>query len=296
MRVPFLYDTNLLDLIPKRKKDSNKGTFGHVLVIAGSYGMSGAAYLAALSAYRTGAGLVKIFTVDENRQILQTLLPEAIITSYNPNETDKENFMAKLKTCIYWSDCIIIGPGMGTKDYALDILEEVLMEAYVPLIIDADALNIISKNQYLTGYYTENIIITPHLLEMSRLTGKNVEEIKENKIETACDYQDKYKVTVVLKSSETIITSREDYLYINTSGSAALAKAGTGDVLTGVIAGLICLGLEDYKAASLACYIHGLAGEAAAKKIGEHGVIARDVVNYIPYIMSGKYTIRGEEI
>lgn len=285
MRETLTYDKHKLRNIPKRIKEAHKGTYGHVLVIAGSIGMSGAAYLSALAAYRTGAGLVKILTVKENKEILQISLPEAIVVPYIIEEVGQESFQALLQEQLSWATVVVLGPGLGQEEYVLEIIETVLSEAYVPMIIDADALNMIAKNRHLTRYYTENIIITPHLQEMARLMGKTTKEIAANPIDSAIDYQDMYGITVVLKSDQSIVASRDEYLYKNISGTPALAKAGTGDVLTGVIAGLLCLGLEDYEAASMGSYIHGLAGYVAGKKWGEHGVIARDVIHYIPYVM-----------
>lgn len=285
---PVILTAKDVQNIPKRRQDAHKGSFGHVLIIAGSKGMSGAAFLSSLSAYRSGAGLVKIFTVEDNRAILQTSIPEAIVVSYEPEEVGSEGFRDLLNENLAWASVIVIGPGLSTLEYASEILEEVLSEAFVPLIIDADALNILAENPFLTRYYTENIIITPHLGEMSRLTKLEVQRIRQDRIGVATEYQNMYGITVVLKSHETIIATRE-HVYVNTSGTPALAKAGSGDVLTGIIAGMLCIGVSDEEAPAYACLLHGLAGRLAAKKLGEHSVIARDVINYLPYVLDGKY-------
>ncbi len=276
--------------IPARRKDAHKGNYGHVLIIAGSRGMSGAAYLSALSAYRTGAGLVKILTVEDNRAILQSSLPEAIVVSYEPEEVGSESFHTLLNENLAWASVIVIGPGLSTAEYVSDILEEVLSEAFVPVIMDADALNILAQHPFLTRYYTENIIITPHLGEMSRLTKLDVERIDRDRMGVATEYQKMYGITVVLKSQETVIASRER-VYLNKTGTPALAKAGSGDVLTGVIAGMICHGFEDDEASAYACFLHGLAGRLAAKKLGEHSVIARDVIHFLPYVLDRRQEV-----
>jgi len=281
------YELSDLKTIPDRKKDANKGDYGHVLLVAGSRGMSGAAYLSALSAYRTGAGLVRILTPEENRVILQTLLPEAIVTVYDPAAVTEgeEEWKNRLSEMLEWSDVIVLGPGLGREEYAKRITEEVLSSAYVPLVIDADALNLIAEFPYLTNYYTENIIITPHVGEMGRLTGKSIPEIKADTVRSAADYRDTYGVTCLLKSDRSVTAANDGKIYETVTGTPALSKAGSGDVLTGMIAGLICLGYEQGGAASFASFLHGLAGREAQKRYSEHGILARDIAEAIPAVM-----------
>ena len=193
-----------LSLIPPRKADANKGTYGHVLVIAGSEGMCGAAYLSALAAYRTGAGLVRIFTPEPNRQILQIQLPEAIVTSYGTDtvNADREAWKTRIAELMEWASAVVLGPGLGKADYVKDLVEDVLEAAYVPLIIDADALNAIAEYPYLTGFYTENMILTPHVGEMARLTGRTIAELLNDPAAAAAEYRDTYGVNCVLKSPD----------------------------------------------------------------------------------------------
>ena len=252
-----------LERIPKRKADANKGTYGHVLVIAGSEGMCGAAYLSALAAYRTGAGLVRVLTPESNRLILQILLPEAL----------------------NWADVIVLGPGLGRKSYVKRLVEDVLEAAFVTLVVDADALNTIAEFPYLTGYYTENIIITPHVAEMARLVGKTAGEVAEDLTVSARDYRDVHGVTCLLKSDRSVIAGNDGSLTRTEAGTPALAKGGTGDVLTGIIAGLICLGLGEAEAAAFGSYLHALCGRRAAEKLSVHGVLAREVAEEIPGVM-----------
>lgn len=276
-----------LSAIPPRAADANKGTYGHVLVIAGAEGMSGAAYLSALAAYRTGAGLVRIFTPEANRIILQMQLPEAIVTAYSPEmpEGDREQWKAELQEALDWATVIVLGPGIGRKSYVKKLVEDVLEGAYVPLILDADALNTIAEYPYLTGFYTENIIITPHVGEMSRLVGKPVGEILKDPEAVAAAYRDTHGVTCVLKSHRTAVAATDGSLYRTESGTPALAKGGSGDVLTGIIAGLLCLGLDEGQAASIASYVHGLCGRKAAEKRSAHGVLAREIAEAVPEVM-----------
>lgn len=279
----FTYEEADWGRIPKRPAYSNKGSFGKVLIIAGSSGMSGAAYLSASAAYAMGAGLVKVFTVEENRAVLQQQLPEAIIECYDPEAVlkEEEGFEEQAGKALEWADLVVLGPGIGQGEYVPPLVKFVLTHAYVPIVLDADGLNAVAKHQELTGYFTENIIITPHLGEMSRLTGKRVEEIRENLHETALEYSGRYGITCVLKDAVTVIGMKGGRVYYNSSGNSAMAKAGSGDVLTGLIAGLLGLGMEESEAAALGVYLHGCAGDRVFKERGQHGLLARDLVEAV---------------
>lgn len=264
-----------LKLVPKRRPYSNKGSYGKVLVIAGSLNMAGAAYLSAKASYRMGVGLVYIYTVEENREILQTLIPEAVLTGYNRVDLDEGTLIGRIKD----ARVIVIGPGMGISKATRKILELVLREADVPLIIDADAINVLSQDLSLLDNHDKDIIITPHLGEMARLIKKDIPAIREDIVGVAREFAFKKDLICVLKDARTIIADREGHIYINQSGSDAMATGGSGDVLTGVIAGLIAQGLNPKEAASLGVYIHGLAGQEAAKKVGNYGLMAGDIID-----------------
>ncbi|WP_349666799.1 NAD(P)H-hydrate dehydratase [Lacrimispora sp.] len=277
----FTFQETDMTLIPSRPAYSNKGSFGKVLLVAGSRNMSGAAYLSALSAYRTGAGLVRIFTVEENREILQTLLPEAVIVSYRSSDAERktENFEQLLIEQCEWASVIVLGPGLGQGVYVKNLVESILVNAYVPVIVDADGLNTIANNPELTSYYTENIIITPHLGEMARLTGSSVELIKKHLIQTAREYADRFGITCILKDAVTIAALNDQRTYVNSSGNSSMAKAGAGDVLTGILAGLLAMGMEGPDAAALGVWLHGLAGDMRKKKYGDYGLLARELAD-----------------
>lgn len=270
-----------LRMIPKRDHYSNKGTFGRVLVIAGCLNMSGAAYLSAKASYRMGAGLVNIYSVEENREILQSQLPEAILTTYDRNNIDLDELLAKIKG----AKVIVIGPGMGTEESTRIILERLLKSAQVPIIIDADAINIIAENPELLDKHNKDIIITPHLGEMSRLIHKDISSIGENIIEEARKFARENNLICVLKDTRTVIGDQDGNIYINQSGNDSMATGGSGDVLTGIIAGLIAQGLDYKRAASLGVYIHGLAGEKASEELGNYAVMADDIINCINQIV-----------
>ena len=263
-------------MLPDRPEDSNKGTYGRLLVIAGSKGMAGAAYLNAHAAYMTGAGLVRIYTSSDNREILQTLLPEAIITTYE--EYNKEELLSLLT----WADSVCIGSGLGMSRLSEKILKTVIEYVKVPCLIDADGLNLLAENKnYLNQMAERRFVITPHMKEMSRLTGTPVEELKADRIQILKDFISRYRITCVLKDSRTLIASEEKGIRMNLTGNSAMAKAGSGDVLAGVISGWKVQGKEAEDAAELGTYIHGLSGDLAKFEKGVYSVMARDLIEYI---------------
>lgn len=263
-------------MLPDRPEDSNKGTYGRLLVIAGSKGMAGAAYLNAHAAYMTGAGLVRIYTSSDNREILQTLLPEAIITTYE--EYNKEELLSLLT----WADGVCIGSGLGMSRLSEKILKTVIEYVKVPCLVDADGLNLLAENNnYLNQMAERRFVITPHMKEMSRLTGTPVEELKADRIQILKDFISRYRITCVLKDSRTLIASEEKGIRMNLTGNSAMAKAGSGDVLAGVISGWMVQGKEAEDAAELGTYIHGLSGDLAKFEKGVYSVMARDLIEYI---------------
>ncbi|MDR1801634.1 MAG: NAD(P)H-hydrate dehydratase [Lachnospiraceae bacterium] len=263
-------------LLPVRPEDSHKGTFGNVLLVAGSSGMAGAAYLSALAAYRTGAGLVTIFTPKENRVILQSLLPEAIIKPMGeyPDE--------EIKELVSKASVVCFGPGLGTAEPAEKLLRETLISAKCPVVLDADGINLLAKRRWLLPIIKgKDIIITPHIGEMARLLQIDPKEIARNRIEEACDYAQSAGVTCILKDDRTIVAALGKKPYINLSGCAAMAKAGSGDVLSGIVSGLLAQNCPVWESTILATYIHGLAGEAASEKYGEYSVLARNIADEV---------------
>ena len=263
-------------MLPDRPEDSNKGTYGRLLVIAGSKGMAGAAYLNAHAAYMTGAGLVRIYTFSDNREILQTLLPEAIITTY------EEYNIEELLSLLTWADSVCIGSGLGMSRLSEKILKTVIEYVKVPCLIDADGLNLLAENNnYLNQMAERRFVITPHMKEMSRLTDTPVEELKADRIQILKDFISRYRITCVLKDSRTLIASEEKGIRMNLTGNSAMAKAGSGDVLAGVISGWMVQGKEAEDAAELGTYIHGLSGDLAKFEKGLYSVMARDLIEYI---------------
>lgn len=287
----FYYTKEDLKKLPHRKPNGHKGTFGKVLIIAGSEGMSGAAYLSAKASYHMGAGMVKVLTASINRSIIQTLLPEALYASYDSDED--------ISSMISWADTIVIGPGLGLTKKTEELLSLVISQQEVPLVIDADGINILARwldkdsislkdrLRKLPEILPRHTILTPHPLEMSRLLGMDLSDISDNVIDIAnqCSYNN--ELTYVMKDARTLVAG-SDKKYINVSGNNGMATAGSGDVLTGIIAGLLAQGMDTFEAACLAVYIHGLAGDIGAKKVGYYSLKASDIVDSIGYAISIK--------
>lgn len=235
--------------IPKRNPASHKGSYGKCLIIAGAEGMAGAAYFAALSAYRTGTGLVKLCSAKKNCGILQSLIPEAIILSFPKG---KENFQ-ELEKAIEWADFLLFGPGMGTGKETEDLLRLVLKKGRAPLLIDADGLNLLSRNsdlQALAKSYGRKalLFLTPHLMEFSRLSGKSLTEIENRGGEIAKSFGKEYHCILLLKSHDTMVISPDgELVYQRKRSCAALSKGGSGDVFAGSIAGIYLILEEESK-------------------------------------------------
>ncbi len=281
--VAVTYGPEDRSLLPPRPESGNKGTFGKVLVVAGSENMGGAAYLSALAAYRMGAGLVRIMTAEENRRMMQELLPEAVLSAYRPGEAeeDPEQFHGKVERECAWADVIVLGPGIGQAEGTGELMREFLTNAYVPMILDADGLNVIARHPELTQYFTDNIIITPHMGEMSRLTGETIESLKRDPVGAAVDYSGRHGITCVLKDAATVVSGRDGQRYVNESGNCCMAKAGSGDVLTGVIAGILAQGGDPWEAAALGVYLHGAAGDRIRGRAGSRGMLARELADEV---------------
>ena len=278
--VTFGYEKQDLFLgFPKRKKNSHKGSYGKVLMIAGSKGMSGAAYLSAKAAYAVGAGLVQIYTHEENRVILQQLLPEAIITTYDTFDSEQ------LEKLIQWADLIGIGCGLGKSDTAERVMQYTLKRALVPCVVDADGINILSKQMEWIEVTNALIVLTPHMKEMSRMLQCSVKELIEQRMEKLHAFVERYKVVCVLKDARTLVAKEHQNTYLNLSGNAAMAKAGSGDVLAGVIVGILAQQCEPYTSACLGVFLHGLAGDMARDKKVAYSVLASDLVAEISSVL-----------
>ncbi|WP_448915456.1 NAD(P)H-hydrate dehydratase [Eubacterium ramulus] len=264
-----------LNRLPRRVNRSNKGSYGKLLILAGSKQMAGAAVFAAKAAYRMGCGLVRVATVEENRIILQEQVPEAVLAVYN-NGTDVVKFV---ETQLHWADAVVAGPGISQSDLSERMLYELLKRIQVPCLCDADALNLLSKHPDWWKLVQSPLVITPHLGEMARLTGRPITEIRDRLVQTAQEFAMEHQITVVLKDARTITAQPDGQSYINVSGNHGMATAGAGDVLSGVVGALLAQKLDMHLAAALGVFIHGLAGDAAAERVGHRAMMASDIVD-----------------
>ena len=262
--------------LPKRSAHSNKGSYGKVLIIAGSAQMGGAAVLSATAAYRMGVGLVRVFTVKENRDVILKHLPEAILTLYDEKNPDFD----ALGQAMDWADAVCIGPGLSTADYAKDIMAYVCRNCRGPLLIDADGLNILAMDNTLLGLCQVPVVLTPHLGEMSRLCNQTIKEIQKDLVNVCKDYAKSNNIICAMKDARTIISDGVS-AYINIAGNSGMATGGSGDVLSGIITGLLAQQVKPFMAAALGCYIHGCAGDMACIDKGEYGLLASDIIQYM---------------
>jgi hydroxyethylthiazole kinase-like uncharacterized protein yjeF len=252
-------------LLRGKKKFSHKGDYGHALLVAGSKGKMGAAVLAAKGCLRTGVGLLSMLIPGSGVQIMQVSCPEAMVAG---DEINFEKFSA-----------IGAGPGIGTDGNSKQILKRILKHASSPLVLDADALNLISEGRELLKRVPPNSIFTPHPKEFERLAGTSKNNFERHQLQLS--FSKKHQVLVVLKGAHSCITTPEGNSFFNSTGNPGMAKGGSGDVLTGMITSLLAQGYSPEESALLGVYLHGLAGDIAAEKIGMDAMIAGDIVDGI---------------
>jgi len=263
--------------LKKRAKESNKGDFGKVLCICGSYTMPGAAIMAVRAALRCGVGLTNLAIEEKAYPLVASSLPESVFTLY------KENDFEALKSALKSATCVLIGCGLSKSDLALEALKLVIENSLVPIIIDADGINLLSEHIDLLKNKKAPVIITPHPKEMSRITGKEVSFIQKNREEVAKETSKKLNVTVVLKGSGTIVTDFEN-VYINETGNPGMAKGGSGDVLAGMLASFVAQGYDLFTASKYAVYLHGLAGDRCAEKYSQVAMLPTDIIEELPNV------------
>lgn len=268
-----------------RPQNSNKGTFGKVINIAGSIKYPGAAFLSSISALKVGAGLVKLATNSSTMQSTASLTPDVTYIDLGENNlgTVCKNSYKILKAEDSTASVYSIGCGLDVNVDTIDFVNTFLKEninSQTPIIIDADAINILALSK--KNVLPLNSIITPHPMELSRLLDVNVEIIQQDRTKWAWKASKMLDCIVLLKGHQTVIAIPTGEIYINTTGNSALAKAGMGDVLTGMIAGFCAQGSNLENAATLAVYIHGLAGEIASRANSEYSVLASNLINFIP--------------
>lgn len=265
---------DLRPLFPKRDPEGHKGTYGRLLMICGSVGMAGACMMAARAALRSGVGLLNVAIPHALYPILAPLVPEAVFTLYDTDDFMEERILEVLSK----ADACLIGCGLGTAPYAERLVNTVLRNAKCPVVLDADALNILAVAPEKLLLPKVPMILTPHPGEMSRLNGKTMVDIRADRIRTAKEFAAKYRVITVLKGAGTVTASPKGEVRINTTGNPGMAKGGSGDVLAGVIGALTAQGMEPFDAAWAGVCIHGVAGDRSAKRLSQHGMLPTDLI------------------
>jgi hydroxyethylthiazole kinase-like uncharacterized protein yjeF len=260
--------------IKVREKYGHKGDFGRVLIFAGTYDYAGAAYICTEGAIKTGAGLVTLCCPKDILEILRGKLTEAMTVSLDNKE--------KVNMLLEKTNVIALGPGMGNTEETFKLVSDVVKTAQCPIVLDADAINALSKDLTMLNSKKNEIVLTPHLGEMSRLTGFSIDYINNNRITVAKEFAKEHGVTLLLKGYNTVITNGE-IIYVNPTGNSAMASGGMGDCLTGIISALIAEGLEPIKAASVGAYIHGSCGEKLSEKM--FSVNVTELLKEIPYVI-----------
>jgi len=283
LKISLIDEYMVQKLIPKRESDSNKGNYGRVLIVTGSAGMTGSGCLCALSALLSGAGLVYVAVPEELAQIYSLKLTEPIIVKVpSIHEAMALRGLETLTLTAKNKDVVVLGPGIGRSFTTGRLIEEFVKVCEKPMVIDADGLNLLGDLKVFKNAKAP-VIITPHPGEMARIYGITVDEVQNNRIEVATKFAKEYNVIVVLKGSRTIVAFPDGRVYINPTGNAGMATAGTGDVLAGLIGGLLGQGLEPIQACIAGVYLHGATGDMVAAKKGQHGVIAGDIAEALPY-------------
>lgn len=288
---PAFYAYDFQDLkLPERNPAGNKGTFGKLFLIAGSKMMYGACLFAALSAYRVGTGMVKILTHSDNIPILKKKLPEALLVSYDEHTTD-ESLETLVKEGLSWCTVSAVGPGIGCDLLSQKILAIVFQCNDKPIVCDADALNLIAADHALLSTLSlhqrqtfYDIVFTPHLAEFARLCHASLPEVKKDWMQKAFSFVATYDVTLACKDARSIVMKHDQAAYLNLTGNDGMATAGSGDVLTGIISGLMAQGMSGYHAACMGEYLHGFAGDIAKKNTNAYYIMAQDIISSLQFI------------
>jgi len=271
-----------------RISDTHKGDYGKLLSICGSVGMAGAAVLACKAAIHSGVGLVKAVLPEAIYPIAATQSIESVFAVRKGNSDgtlsadDCEKIGELLKNC----DACLIGCGLGVNDDTRAIVAYVIKNCCVPLILDADALNIVSENTDLLHEAKCPVIVTPHIGEMARLAGTDTEKVNNSRLAAAVEFAKKYKLNVILKSANTIVVLPDGQAYVNLNGNPGMAKGGSGDVLAGIVASFAAQGMNMLESATCAVYIHGAAGDKASARFSQHAVTPTDVIYELASVFS----------
>ena len=294
-RKELLTDQTLQGLLVPRVRDGHKGLYGHTLIAAGSTGKTGAAALAALAAARTGAGLVTVAGPAGLNPVLEVKITEAMTEPLPESEPGFVSAEAadRVLELAAGKAVLALGPGLSDRPGPQQMVRRLTAECDLPLVIDADGLNALAGDPDVLKSVRRQAVLTPHPGEMSRLTGLSTRELARDRLGASAAFAAKYGVILVLKGDRTVVAAPDGRLYLNTSGGPHMASGGMGDVLTGVIAGLISQGLDPLDAARLGVFAHGRAADLAAEKLGPVGVLASDLIEMLPGLWPGFYRPQG---
>ena len=271
-------------IIPVRKLNSHKGDYGHVFILAGSAGLTGAAYLTSYASLLSGSGLVSLGIPKSLNAIMEVKLSEVMT---KPLEETKDlclslRALGQIKRILPGVDALAIGPGLSGNQQSQQLVRKLLPFLTTPAVLDADGINALVGKLKVFCNLKCKLVITPHPGELARLLKLKVAEIQKNRTKIAKGFAKKYNLVVVLKGQRTVVANGDGEVYINDTGNPGMASAGCGDVLTGIIASFLGQGFDSFTAAKLAVYLHGLAGDYAAKKKGEVSLIASDILDNLP--------------
>lgn len=269
------FDT-VKNILPKRLPNSNKGTFGRLLCICGSKNMPGAAFYCVSAAARSGVGLIESVIPNDIYTVTASKISESL---FYPICDDFEKAWDTIETLLTHATAVLVGCGMGWNKFTQEIVYKLVKESKIPLVIDADGINVISENIDILKKAKSDIILTPHIKEMSRLLGKDTNYVLKNKFEIAKNFSKKYNLTLVLKDSQTVISDINGYLYLNSTGNESMAKGGAGDVLAGIIGSLAAQGVSTLNSAIISVFIHGRSGDICKEKFSSFSVIPTDIIN-----------------
>ena len=275
---------NFKAILPARKASSHKGDYGHIFVLAGSLGLTGAAYLTSRASILSGSGLVTLGIPKSLNPIMEVKLTEVMTKPLAETKglTLSLKAFPQINKILPGIDALAIGPGLSQNPQTRELVYKLLSSVAKPLVLDADGINaLIGKLKVLHSLKTE-LVITPHPGEMARLLNLKVAEVQRNRAEVAKDFAREYNVAVVLKGYRTVVAARNGKIHVNKTGNPGMASAGCGDVLTGIIAAFLGQGMDGFKTAKLAVYLHGLAGDYAAEEKGQVSLIATDILNKLP--------------
>lgn len=271
-------------LLPERPRDGHKGTFGTIAVVAGSVGYTGAAALSSTAALRAGAGLVTLGIPASLNDVLEAKVTEVITRPLpeTPARSLSTSAIPLVLELAESADALALGPGMSRHPETAEAIREILREVSVPCVLDADGLNAVRIEHLASRRGGAPLVVTPHPGEMARLIGGTARDVQRRRAEVAVDVAKRARATVVLKGASTVVADADGRLFVNPAGNSGLATAGSGDVLTGVIAAFLGRGMIGVQASALGALVHGLAGDVAAEKRGEMGMIAGDVLESLP--------------